>query len=105
MPGNRPVVWAKIHIDSAFTVVQAFIATLEFFAVGAAMNLPVDIRNRDYAEIFVLVRPEEMQHLVQSQALHPVQQHFMAMFFSFGPQNRSCDLQGKSPRQSDNRKP
>ena len=105
MPGNRPVVWAKIHIDSAFTVVQATVATLEFFAMGAAMNLPVDIRNRDCAEIFVLVRPEEMQHLVQSQALHPVQQHFMAMRFSLGPQNRSRGFHGEAKYQGGERNP
>ena len=73
MLGKRLVIGAEIHVHDPLPIAQNTVADIRLLAVGATMYLLIDIRGRDRAEIFILVRTKKLQHLEQSQTLDPIQ--------------------------------
>ena len=96
--GKGLVVGTEFHVDYPLSVSQATVADIGGFTVRAEMNLPVDICGRNSAQIFILICPEELQHLVQAQTHDAFQQDFMGVLPSLEPHYHSYGLNGETAR-------
>ena len=70
--GEELVVGTEIHVNYSLSVKQTPVATPMHLTVCTSMNLLVDVRSIDHAEILIGIRTKKLQHLIDSQALDSV---------------------------------